>query len=146
MQVSHSVTTWAHGNPTSINADARAVADVHTALVAAMGGGARAALFVANSGIDVLLARHFTDVARPWPYAEAIPETAYPVARQALGIVAAYYKAGHTGKNFFLGGLPTLEFEDYDDYGVEFTHIYYTRGARLVDALTLRTLRHCLPS
>ena len=143
---SHSVAVWKDMACTLVNADFRAVADIHAAVAAALGGSEKAATFVAVCGIDVLLARHFEGVARPWNYAEAIPETAYPLAQQALGIAAAYYEAGHTGKNIFMGGLPVLECEDYDDYGVEFTHMYFGRGERLLNALKLCALRHCLPA
>lgn len=145
--VSHSFTTWKNGQPTSVNADERAVADIRTALLSEMGGSDRAGMFIDRTEVCVLLARHFTDVSGPWQFADPIPETAYPIAQQALGIVTAYYEAGHTGENIFLfGGLPALEVEDCDDYGSEFTHMYFNRGARLVAALNQGVLRHCLPA
>lgn len=146
MTVSHSFTTWKNGLPTGVNADARAVADIRAALVAALGGSDRAGMFIDRAEVPVLLARHFTDAAGPnaWRFADPIPETAYPMAQQALGIAAAYYEAGHTGAHIFMSGLPALECDDCDDFGVEFTHMYFSRGARLVAALNQGVLRHCI--
>ena len=139
--VSHSVQVCRGDAVHLVNADEQAVADVRFALTCGLGGSAAAELFIANSHIDVLLARHFTEHARSWAYAEAFNPDAYPIAQQALGSVAAYFDAGHTGKNLFMSGLPAL---DTDELGSG-SHIYFSQGARLLSALTLRTLRHCLP-
>ena len=137
-----SITTWHGSIPGAVQADEEFAGQVGAAIAAGLGGTDRAHKFIRNSRIDVLLAAHIERYANSVHHAEAYDHrSADPTMQQALGIVQAYFSAGHTGVFIFNSGLPKLEFDDLDDYGCEYTHMYFKRGARL-----LGHMPHFLPA
>ena len=132
--MSNTMVTWAGPQPVENKAQQRNVDRIEAALVAGLGGAARAELFVQRSGAAVLLAALFEGSDRGWAYAEPFEQHVWIRARQALGIVQAYYDERHSGAFIFMKGLPAVEWDDCDDYGGVPCHRYYSRSADLYRA------------
>ena len=131
-----SITTWDGSNPVAVKADEEFAGQVGAAIVACLGGTFRARQFVRNSGIDVLLAAHIERYANSVHHAEAYDHrSADPTMQQALGIVQAYFSAGHNGILLFKTGLPKIVFDEFDTLGFDESscvRTHFERGARLL--------------